>query len=589
MNWHNVILRPRNLYEELLRRKLISGGGVPAVLQTVTGISPLTLLNVARKGIESLTQFGKCEQASSPTPSVPVDIKCNNGTIKAKHESGLPIEYQKVEYIKSSATQYINTGYVPDGNEIIELTFDLVNLPIQSKWIVLFGEREQAASTSQTNYWLGINNTGALYSRFGTVNASSQPTLTSGTTYNIKVDVPNRTLYVNNDSYTFTDSVISDITKSIFLGNINAPVGATLNLGGTANYRSMKITKNDNILHNFIPCYRKSDNEAGLYDIVTNTFSANAGTGAFTVGSDVADPVEVYADGTPEVLTICEKNLCPNKSYAVNNNSTQIGSDDADAYPFYFVGGTTYTVSYSATKKMKVYLKKDADQSGLLQGESQTSVSFIPADSGWYRIVLNNANGYASANVTNIQIEVGSTATDYEAYSEQTASVVNLFGVGDYKDEQEIINGAVTRSCGIKVLDGTEEWTTDTYGGYRRMVLQEVLTASGDTLSVICSHYVSRSSDARQQPNSIFIAGSGKTVIYVGSSQNITTADEFNAWLATQYANGTPVIILYPLAETTTEQVTAQHLTARDTATITAQTNNISDITLEVQYWENAE
>lgn len=358
--------------------------------------------------------------------------------------------------------------------------FDLVNLPIQSKWIVLFGEREQAASTSQTNYWLGINNTGALYSRFGTVNASSQPTLTSGTTYNIKVDVPNRTLYVNNDSYTFTNSVISDITKSIFLGNINAPVGATLNLGGTASYRSMKITKNDNILHNFIPCYRKSDNEAGLYDIVTNTFSANAGTGAFAVGSDVADSVEIYADGTPETLTV--------------------------------VSETT-----------------------------------------------------------------------------QTASVENLFGVGDYKDEQEIISGAVTRACGIKVLDGTEEWTTDTYGGYRRMVLQEVLNASGDTLSVICSHYVSRSSDARQQPNSIFIASSGKLVIYVDSSQSITTTDEFNAWLAGQYANGTPVVIVYQLAETTTEQVTGQHLTAKDTATITANSDHISNIELEVEYWETAE
>lgn len=38
---------------------------------------------------------------------------------------------------------------------------------------------------------------------------------------------------------------------------------------------------------NMVPCYRKSDNEIGMYDLVSKTFYANAGTGAFTKGSDV--------------------------------------------------------------------------------------------------------------------------------------------------------------------------------------------------------------------------------------------------------------------------------------------------------------
>lgn len=36
---------------------------------------------------------------------------------------------------------------------------------------------------------------------------------------------------------------------------------------------------------NFIPCYRKSDNKAGLYDIINDYF--NAGTGSFIVGPDM--------------------------------------------------------------------------------------------------------------------------------------------------------------------------------------------------------------------------------------------------------------------------------------------------------------
>lgn len=104
MKLHNVLIRPTDLFEEILRRKLISGGG-GAVLQTVTGISPLTLLNVAPRGIKSLTQFGKCEQASSPTPSAPINIKCNNGALKMVDDE-LPIGYKRVLGFKMNNNSY---------------------------------------------------------------------------------------------------------------------------------------------------------------------------------------------------------------------------------------------------------------------------------------------------------------------------------------------------------------------------------------------------------------------------------------------------------------------------------------------------
>lgn len=54
--------------------------------------------------------------------------------------------------------------------------------------------------------------------------------------------------------------------------------------------------------------------------------------------------------------------------------------------------------------------------------------------------------------------------------------------------------------------------------------------------------------------------------------------------LATQYANGTPVIMVFPLAEPTTESVTAQTLTLTEgTNTITVETE-VSGIQLEVKY-----
>ena len=39
-------------------------------------------------------------------------------------------------------------------------------------------------------------------------------------------------------------------------------------------------------LHHYIPCYRKSDNVVGLYDIIADEFKTNAGTGSFTKGNN---------------------------------------------------------------------------------------------------------------------------------------------------------------------------------------------------------------------------------------------------------------------------------------------------------------
>ncbi len=37
----------------------------------------------------------------------------------------------------------------------------------------------------------------------------------------------------------------------------------------------------------YIPCYRKTDNKPGMYDLVSNTFYTNSGSGEFTVGDNI--------------------------------------------------------------------------------------------------------------------------------------------------------------------------------------------------------------------------------------------------------------------------------------------------------------
>ena len=578
MKLHNVLIRPTDLFEEILRRKLISGGG-GSVLQTVTGISPLTLLNVASRGIKTLTQFGKCEQASTPSPSSPVDVYCNNGKITHKDDE-LPVGYARIESVTmNNNCYYLITDFKLKGSDTLRFSFSATDV------CNVLGCYTNGSA--QTNYSLYVGLSTAKYLRY------------NGGTYNSAITTNKRYDVVLTPTGSYGLEVEENWTEKDFIATSDFCIGTTsisassAKLKGTL-YGNVEVEDANGMRFKGIPCERMSDHKIGYYDTVSETFYEPVGTTPTARAYDNSHR-STRIVGTPEVLTICGKNLCPNKSYAVNSNSTQIGSDDADAYPFYFVGGTTYTVSYSATKKMKVFLRKNTDQGGVLQGESQTSVSFIPADSGWYRIVLNNSTGYASANVTNIQVEVGSTATDYEAYTEQTASVENLLGVGDYKDEQEIISGAVTHKVGVKVFDGTENWTLTSSGSGCVVFSVDVNAHSiqgWSKITSLCTHfgcYVGNTSPKYIVDNvgKFWLNTAGQYFRFV--TDGTMSLSQFKAFLAEQYANGTPVIVVYPLAEATTEQVTAQHLTARDTATITAQTNNISDITLEVQYWQKAE
>ena len=49
---------------------------------------------------------------------------------------------------------------------------------------------------------------------------------------------------------------------------------------------SLTMKKNETIIRDFIPCYRKSDGLVGLWDKVTNKFYTNDGAGLFLKGNN---------------------------------------------------------------------------------------------------------------------------------------------------------------------------------------------------------------------------------------------------------------------------------------------------------------
>jgi len=164
-----------------------------------------------------------------------------------------------------------------------------------------------------------------------------------------------------------------------------------------------------------------------------------------------------------------------------------------------------------------------------------------------------------------IQVEKGEKVTPYERYvAPTTASVPDLLQVGDYVDEADLISGVIKRKCGLKVLDGTEAWAkVSQYNIF--YYHDEIIRYNNPVLAGLSSHFVgSAESNANMPDNSVKLTyvsgydpGHGAISIKHNASANV---DAFKAFLAAQYANGTPVIVVYPLATPTTEQATPQEL-----------------------------
>ena len=83
----------------------------------------------------------------------------------------------------------------------------------------------------------------------------------------------------------YNEQIPNGLSKPIYLFGINYNQNYTGPL--TAKIYFAKFMVFNEIIRHFIPCYRKSDNVAGMYDLVSGEFYTNAGTGEFIVGPKV--------------------------------------------------------------------------------------------------------------------------------------------------------------------------------------------------------------------------------------------------------------------------------------------------------------
>lgn len=593
-------MRPYDLYKERRRFLLYltlsgGGGGGGSTETTVIGISPLALVNAVsaelvsleKKGkcvlepkafIDSVTQYGKVDQSKNPSVSAPVYPTINNGTL-AFVDDELPSEYRRLLDIKFDGDFWYATEDHLTGDDDVTMTLSDTSSSGQN----VFGAYAGTGSGTKnfSLYIYGGGSTSNCYFRYG--EQLVRPRFGSG----------KRTITFGKSG---TDGFLQDVTTSItpetFISNSELYIGMLPN-SSSASFTGRIV---DSIFVSerlkYIPCERASDNFIGYYETHNGVFIEPTGTGVPTTSGYDASHMSLKVIGDPEMLIIGH-DLVP--AVGANYGGFIRAGNPSEEKPrgsINLVSGWCYTEFIPVLPETDyvtvVSIFESATGAGLCYYEDQTLESCLGG-------VTNQRQGgkifefttpenchYVRFSWKSKNVNDGSMykKSDYRLLN---ASVSDLYAVGDYKDEHEIISGAVTRNIGIKVFDGTEDW--EFVGSYFRLdgMFSDAIPYSSESPAIICTHFIGRTPKTSASGMADGDIKLGYTSTYDRLYLKYAAAADVEAlksFLANQYATGTPVIVLYPLAESVTEQVDPQPFVVESGTEITVK-SLISDIEIE--------
>lgn len=196
--------------------------------------------------------------------------------------SRLPEGYTEVQYIQSSGTQWINTGFKPNQNTRAALTVD-AKPPTAAAW--LFGARN--GNTDRTFGLLSFN---SQYRSDYNNSTEEYSTVTPSGKFTVDKD-KNVTKFNGTIGVTAKSGVFQCTYPMFLFANNNA--GTVAGFGSFKLY-ICKLFDNGNLIRDFVPCIDPAG-AVGLYDLVGGKFYGNAGTGVFLAGPPRATLPEGYA------------------------------------------------------------------------------------------------------------------------------------------------------------------------------------------------------------------------------------------------------------------------------------------------------
>lgn len=275
----------------------------------------------------------------------------------------LPSGYTKLEYIQSSGTQYIDTGFKPNQNTSIICDFQIVST---SGWNTVFGSWTRSGNTYVRAFTFLVNSDGQFRDSYGSIHTLLPTSLARNERY--VVNKQKNVCTVGGETVTATTSTFScSYNLYLFSGN----TGGSASEQSAAKIYSCKIYDNGTLVRDFIPC-KNASGTVGLWDDVNSKFYSNAGTGTFTAGPEV----DSGGSGATSYTVNITGSLDSSNGYATING-TKITS--------------TGTTTYTSKPTISVYVSANLVN---LRGNCEVTLNgeTVKSGDGSYTVDIGNAD-----------------------------------------------------------------------------------------------------------------------------------------------------------------------------------------------------
>lgn len=514
----------------------------------------------------------------------------------------LPSEYQQVEYIESSGTEYLDTShYVSDNNLKIQTKIYTSDMPTS--------EQDIASNQDETTgrFTLGLFNKVVFgYSRNG---MGSEENVTSAqfngaNMLEIELDYN----YSNNIKTLKVNNVTTSASYNLGISNSNA----TVKIFKSFNYfvgkmYYFRLYENNVLIMALYPCYRKSDNAIGMYDIVNNTFYTNSGAGTFTKGANAPTPnaeIPINSVTGNQDVVVSGINKLQQKLPTTTLNGITCTNNGDGSYTFSGTAsanvnfridqsttdGTDNLNTYKAPYTMVASIVTGTPIGSMFLGGYSDSESWSTplCNIGTVRTITSNINNafcyirFETGNVVNETIYpmildgeyTSSNIPNFEPYITPTSyqlslGDIELNAIGNYKDEliYDVDEDKVYKNekIGKFNVDSTSwQYIQVTQGSLFRSAL--VGTGIITNSTCVCTHYTCKTQQTRTNPCT-YINVDNPIIDVIDS--RYTDVNDFITWCRTNN-----VTWYIPLRNATLTELTDTTLKTQVKAWYNAHSNN---------------
>lgn len=481
-----------------------------------------------------------------------------------------------------------NTPTIPD--ELADLTDDsthrLVTDTEKSTW-----NGKQNALTFDDTPTNGSNNpvkSGGVYTALaGKANSSDLATVATSGSYNDLTDTPTIPSDAGDIDYDNTESGLTadDVQGAIDEVNGNI-VDVEANPSGTATGNIEKI-KVGSTIYDIVggePVYGEASGAIASFSDGSANPLVNLKIAINPVQAGSGDPSpsnpRTISGWTGAKVNVCNDNLFDEvwELGVINTTNGENAASTTSIRTKNFIplkGGTTYNFSWATQSLYMLIFAYKSDKS------FSRYISAITANPSNITLTENEefVRFYTYNNTVepaNMKIEVGTTTTAYEAYNGTTVPVSWQTEAGTvYGGELDVTSGVLTVDR-VKITLRNSTTLSFPQSGAIWLLPDDVIVPTQSLAKYVLSSHYKSITQATQDDNSI-CKTQGNKVIRINDSVNATSLQDYKDYVEAQYNNGTPVEIVYQLAEPVTYQLTPTQVSSiLGTNNIWADTGNIN-------------